>query len=400
MKAVVYKGPKKVEVKEVENPKIEQSTDVIVKTTSSAICGSDLHMYDGTTSMESGRIFGHEPMGVVEEVGDSVELIRPGDRVVMPFNVSCGVCLNCIQGLTNACLTTNPEQPGAAYGYVEMGDYAGGQAEYVRVPYADWACLKLPGEPGDEFEDDFVLLADIFPTAFYSTELADVRTGKAVAVFGAGPVGLLAAYSSMLKGASEVYSVDNSKERLKRAESIGAIPINFEEGDPSQQIMEHRQKNKNLTESLRPGEEKTLGIDCAIDAVGYQAYDRKNASMEKANQVLMDIANVINAGGTIGVIGDYLKENPAAEDEHERQGHLMLPWGQLWTKGVKIGTGQTPVKKIHVFLRNLIFNKGAKPSFIVSDRISIEDAPQVYSEFDRRDDVVKPVIHFESAWSK
>lgn len=257
------------------------------------------------------------------------------------------------------------------------------------------ACLKLPGEPGDEFEDDFVLLADIFPTAFHSTELADVRTGKAVAVFGAGPLGLLAAYSSMLKGASEVYSVDNSKERLKRAESICAIPINFEDGDPSQQIMEHRKKNKNLTQSLRPGEEKTLGVDCAIDAVGYQAYNRKNPSEEKPNQILIGIANVINAGGTIGVIGDYLKENPAASDENERQGYLMLPWGQLWEKGVKIGTGQTPVKKLHVFLRNLIFNGKAKLSFIVSDRILIEDAPEVYSEFDKRDGVVKPVIKFD-----
>ena len=139
-----------------------------------------------------------------------------------------------------------------------MGDSAGGQAEYVRVPYADWACLKLPGEPGDEFEDDFVLLADIFPTAYHSTELADVKAGKAVAVFGAGPVGLLSAYSSIIKGASEVYYLDNSKERLKRAESIGAIPINFEDGDPSKQIMEKRRENKNLTQSLRPGEEMTF----------------------------------------------------------------------------------------------------------------------------------------------
>ena len=400
MKAVVYKGPGEVDIEEVGNPKIEQSTDVVVRITSSAICGSDLHMYDGTTSMESGRTLGHEPMGVVEEVGDAVELVKPGDRVVMPFNISCGVCLNCIQGLTNACLTTNKEDPGAAYGYVEMGPYGGGQAEYVRVPYADWACLKLPGEPGDEFEDDFVLLADIFPTAFYSTELADVRTGKAVAVFGAGPVGLLAAYSSILKGASEIYSVDNSEERLRRAKSIGAIPINFEDGDPAEQIRKHRQKNKNLTESLRPGEEKTLGVDCAIDAVGYQALNRENPDEEKANQVLMDIANIINAGGTVGVIGDYLKENPAAENEHEKQGHLLLPWGHLWSKGVKIGMGQTPVKGIHVFLRNLIFNGKAKPSFIISDRIPIEDAPQTYSQFDMRDDVVKPVIKFQEAWSK
>jgi glutathione-independent formaldehyde dehydrogenase len=302
--------------------------------------------------------------------------------------------------MTNACLTMNPEQPGAAYGYVGMGPYAGAQAEYVRVPFGDWACLKLPGEPGDEFEDDFMMLADIFPTSYYSTELANVSVGKAVAVFGAGPVGLLAAYSSMLKGAAEVFVVDNSKERLRMAESIGAKPINFEEGDPAQQIIEMRQNNKNLTDSLRRGEENTLGVDCAIDAVGYQAYSRKDPSKEKRNQVLMDIANVINAGGHLGIIGAYAGQNPAAENEQEKQGNLMFPLGKLWEKGITIGMGQTPVKQSHVFLRNLIFDGKAKPSFIVSDRIHIEDAPKAYSGFDRRDDVVKPVIKFEGAWSK
>ncbi len=397
LKAVVYKEPKKVEVKEVENPKINKPTDAIVRLTSSAICGSDLHMYDGETTFESGRTLGHEPMGVVEEVGDAVQLVKPGDRVVMPFNIACGFCLNCIQGLTNACLTLNPDQPGAAYGYVDMGPYEGGQAEYVLVPFADGACLKLPGKPGDEFEDDFVLLADIFPTSYYSTELANVSIGKAVAVFGAGPVGLLAAYSAILKGAAEVYIIDDSHERLKRAKSIGAIPINTDDGDPSQQIMEIRQNNKPLMESLRHGEEKTLGVDCAIDAVGFQAYDRDNPNQEKRNQVLMDIANVINAGGHLGIIGVYPKANPAADNEDEKQGNIMFPLGKLWEKGVTIGMGQTPVKQLHVFLRNLIFDGKAKPSFIVSDRISIDEAPQMYSQFDKRDTVVKPVIKFGMA---
>ncbi|WP_414468256.1 glutathione-independent formaldehyde dehydrogenase [Methanobacterium sp. ACI-7] len=400
MKAVVYKGPKNVEIEEVENPKIERPTDVLVRVTTSAICGSDLHMYDGETIMESGRIFGHEPMGIVEAVGDAVELTKPGDRVVIPFNVACGFCLNCIQGMTNACLTMNPEQPGAAYGYAGMGPYAGAQAEYVRVPFGDWACLKLPGEPGDQFEDDFMMLADIFPTGYYGAELAHVGPGKAVAVFGAGPVGLLAAYSSILKGAAEVYVVDNSDERLKRAESIGAIPVNFEEGDPAEKIMELRQQNKNLTESLRPGEEKTLGVDCAIDAVGYQASSRKHPEREKRNQVLMDIANIINAGGHLGIVGVYPQQNPAGETEDEQQGNMMFPIGKFFENGITIGMGQTPVKQLHVHLRNLIFDGKAKPGFIVSDRIPIEEAPQAYNQFDRRDDVVKPVIRFEGAWSK
>lgn len=204
MKAVVYKGPKRVEIEEVENPKIERQTDVIVRLTTSAICGSDLHMYDGETIMESDRIFGHEPMGVVEEVGDAVELIKPGDRVFIHFNIAFGFWRICIQGMTNACLTMNPEQPGAAYEYTSMGPYEGAQAEYVRVPFGDLACLKLLGKPGDEFEDDFMMLADIFPTVYYAAELAHVDAGKAVAVFGAGSVGLLAAYSAILKGAAEV----------------------------------------------------------------------------------------------------------------------------------------------------------------------------------------------------
>lgn len=304
----------------------------MVKVTTSAICGSDLHMYHGETIIEPNRIFGHEPMGIVEEVGNAVELIKPGDRVVMPFNIACGACLNCIQGMTNACLTMNPTQPGAAYGYAGMGPYAGAQSEFVRVPFGDWACLKLPGEPCDAFEDDFLMLADMFPTGYYAAELAHVSTGKAVAVFGADPVGLLAAYSSILKGAAEVYMVDNSTKRLKLAQSTGAIPINFEDGDLAQKIMEMRQKNKNLTESLRPGEEKTLGFDSAIDAVGYQAFIREHPDIENRNHVLMDIANVINACGHLGIIGVYTKQNLSAEDKHEKQGDLMFPMGRFWEK--------------------------------------------------------------------
>ncbi|HWQ47521.1 MAG TPA: glutathione-independent formaldehyde dehydrogenase [Methanosarcina sp.] len=393
MKAIVYKSPGNVEVAEIKKPEIERQTDVIIKVTSSGICGSDLHLYDGHSAEEPGKILGHEPMGVVEEVGNAVELVKPSDRVVIPFNVACGSCLNCIQGLTNLCLTMNPEMAGAGYGFPGMGPYAGGQAEYLRVPFGDWACLKLPGEPGDEFEDDFVLLSDIFPTAYYATELAKVKTGKTVAVFGAGPVGLLAAYSSILKGASEVYVVDKSDKRLKIAESIGAIPINFTDGDPVEMIMQHRQDNNKLMGSLRPGEEKALGVDCAIDAVGYQAFDRNNPEEFKANQVLMDIARIIAPGGSIGIIGVY-SPDPAGKDENEKQGHLTLPWAELWFKGVSIGTGPTPVKQMHVFLRNLIFNGKAKPSFIVSDLVSIDEAPEAYKQFDKRDDVVKAVIKF------
>ncbi len=393
MKAVIFKGPKDVEVEEIENPVIEQPTDVIVRVTSSGICGTDLHMYDGENPLEEGRTLGHEPMGVVEETGNGVQLIKHGDRVVVTPNIACGSCLNCIQGLTNECLTLTSEAPGATYG-TSKGSYGGGQAEYLRVPYGDLACLKLAGEPGDKLEDDYVLLSDIFPTGYHATELANVKTGKSVAIFGSGPVGLLAAYSSILKGASEVYIVDKSQERLKRAESIGAIPINFKDGDPVEQIKDHRKNNKKIVDSLRPGEDKTLSIDCVIDAVGFQSLNRDNINEYKRNQVLMDMADLVNAGGNIGIIGAYVPKIPIAKEEYEKEGNLIFPMGKLWSKSIQIGTGVVPAKKYQPYLRNLIANRVAKPSFIISDRIDIEDAPQTYHEFDKRDKIVKPIIKF------
>ena len=391
MKAVVFKGPKNVAIEDVANPEIKEPTDVIVKITSSAICGTDLHRYDGETPQSAGSILGHEPMGIVDVVGDAVKLIKPGDRVVVTPNIACGVCLNCIQGNTNKCLTVNPHGSGATYGSV---GYGGAQAEFLRVPYGDMACLKLPGKPRDELEDDFVLLADIFPTAYHATELAKVKPGRSVAVFGAGPVGLLTVYSSFIKGAHEVYSIDKSEERLKRAKSIGAIPINFKDGDPVEQIKKLRKNNKQMVDSLRPGEEKTLGIDCVIDAVGFQALNRENLNEYKRNQVLMDMGNLVNPAGNIGIIGVYIPNNPASDDENEKHGNLILPWGKLWSKSVQIGTGVVPAKKYQPFLRNLIISGKAKPSFIVSDIINIDDAPNTYREFDKRDKVVKPVIKF------
>jgi glutathione-independent formaldehyde dehydrogenase len=253
MKAVVYKGPFEVAVEEVETPRLQRPNDVIVRVTSTAICGSDLHMYEGRTAAEPGIVFGHENMGIVEEVGEGVTKIKQGDRVVMPFNVACGFCKNCVADYTGFCLTVNPGFAGGAYGYVAMGPWIGGQAEYVRVPYADFNCLPLP--EGTENERDFVLLADIFPTGYHGNELAQVSPGESVVVYGGGPVGLMAAYSAMLRGASKVFVVDRVLERLQKAEEIGAIPINFAEGNPVEQIKEQTD-----------GE----GTDKGIDAVGYQ----------------------------------------------------------------------------------------------------------------------------------
>src|SRR5690606_730494 len=254
VKAVVYKGPREVAVEQVEDPRLEAPTDAIVKITSSAICGSDLHMYEGRTGAEPGTVFGHENMGIVQEVGDGVHGLSEGDRVVMPFNIACGFCRNCLAGRTGFCLTANPGSAGAAYGYVNMGPYRGGQAEYLRVPFADFNCLKLPD--GTEHENDFITLAAIFCTGYHATEMADVGTGDTVTIMGAGPVGLMAAHSAMIRGASQVFVVDKVNDRLRLAEKIGATPIDYSQTDPVAQIRD-----------ATGGE----GTDKGIDAVGYQA---------------------------------------------------------------------------------------------------------------------------------
>jgi glutathione-independent formaldehyde dehydrogenase len=396
MKAITYEGARKMSVSNESKPKIKSPTDAILRVTTSGICGSDLHMYDGRTPLEKGTVVGHEIMGVIDEVGEAVESIKKGDRVVLPFNISCGYCFNCHRGHTEACLVMNPEDAHAAYGYAGMGPYQGGQAEFVLVPHADFNCLKLPGKPGDEWEDDFLLLSDVFPTAFHATELACVTPGKTVAVFGAGPVGLLSAYCSVLKGASEVYVVDNIPERLKKAEELGAVAIDFAKGDPVEQIFKLRKKNKGIQQSLRPGEEKMKGVDCAIDAVGYQARDDEHPEKEKPTQVLENCLRVVNPTGSIGMIGVYIAPDPGAKNEQAKNGIYPFPVAEYFDKGVTMGSGQAPVKKYNEYLRDLIVNGRAKPSKIVSHHIRIDQAPEAYEKFDKRiEGYTKVLIRFD-----
>lgn len=395
MKAVTYEGPYKMSVSNQTKPKIKSPSDAILRVTTSGICGSDLHMYDGRTPLDKGTVVGHEIMGVIDEVGEAVESIQEGDRVVLPFNVACGVCFNCHRGHTEACLTMNPDQPHAAYGYAGMGPYKGGQAEFVLVPHADFNCLKLPGKPGDEWEDDFLLLSDVFPTAFHATELAGVSAGKTVAVFGAGPVGLLSAHCSFIKGASEVYVVDSIPERLEKAREMGAIPVDFSQGDPVEQIFKLRKKNKAIQDSLRPGEEKMKGVDCAIDAVGYQSRDDDDPKKEKATQVLENCVKVVNPTGGIGMIGVYIAPDPGAKGD-AKNGIFPFPIAEFFDKGITMGSGQAPVKKYNEYLRDLIVNGRAKPSQIVSHHIEIDDAPGAYEKFDQRiDGYTKVLIRFQ-----
>jgi glutathione-independent formaldehyde dehydrogenase len=376
MKAVVYKEPFKVAVENVPDAKIQDPNDVLVRITSSAICGSDLHMYEGRTAAKAGIVFGHENMGIVEDVGPGVVSIKKGDRVVMPFNVACGFCKNCLAGYSGFCLTVNPGFAGGAYGYVAMGPYTGGQAEYLRVPFADYNCLVLP--PGNEHEADFVLLADIFPTGYHGCELAQVSPGETVTVYGAGPVGLMAAYSALLRGASRVFVVDRIKERLDKAKEIGAIPINFDQGDPVQQI-------KDQTS----GE----GTDKGVDAVGYQAVT-KGAQKEEPATVLNALINSVRPTGMLGVPGLYVPSDPGGPDANAKQGMLMVAIGKMFEKGLRMGTGQCNVKRYNRQLRDLIIAGRAKPSFVVSHEIPLDQAPQAYEKFDKRiEGYTKVVLH-------
>ncbi|MET9909378.1 glutathione-independent formaldehyde dehydrogenase [Streptomyces sp. NPDC006476] len=376
MKAVVYKGPFEVAVEQVEKPGLQHPNDVIVRVTSTAICGSDLHMYEGRTAAEPGIVFGHENLGIIEETGDGVSSLKAGDRVVMPFNVACGFCKNCTAGFTGFCVTVNPGFAGGAYGYVAMGPFSGGQAEYVRVPYADFNCLKLP--EGDANESDFVLLADIFPTGYHGNELADVRPGESVAVYGGGPVGLMAAYSAMLRGARKVFVVDRVAERLQKAEEIGAIPVNFGEGNPVEQI-------KDQTE----GE----GTDKGIDAVGYQAQAR-GAEREEPATVLNSLVETVRPTGALGIPGLYVPSDPGGPDEQAKQGLLLVAIGRLFEKGLRLGTGQCNVKRYNRQLRDMIIEGRARPSFVVSHELSLDEAPSAYEKFDKRvEGYTKVVLH-------
>jgi glutathione-independent formaldehyde dehydrogenase len=376
MKAVVYKEPFRVAVETVTGPKMQHPNDVIVKVTSTAICGSDLHMYEGRTAAEPGIVFGHENMGIIEEVGSGVSGLQAGDRVVMPFNVACGFCRNCQAGFTGFCLSVNPGFAGGAYGYVAMGPYMGGQAEYLRVPYADFNCLKLP--PGREHESDFILLADIFPTGYHGCELADVRPGETVAVYGAGPVGMMAAYSALLRGASQVFAVDRVPERLAKAEEIGAIPVNFDTADPVEQIK---------------AQTGGLGTDKGVDAVGYQAVT-KDGSTEQPALVLNALIQTVRATGALGIPGLYVPSDPGGVDAQAKQGNLSIAFGKLFEKGLRLGTGQCNVKRYNAQLRDLIIAGRAKPSFVVSHELPLTAAPDAYEKFDKRiDGYTKVVLH-------
>jgi glutathione-independent formaldehyde dehydrogenase len=366
MRAVVYQGARSIAVEKRPDPTIAEPLDAIVRITTTNICGSDLHMYEGRTDVEAGTVLGHENMGIVEEVGPGVTRVRKGDRVSVPFNIACGTCPSCLTGWSSFCERTNPTEgmQGAAYGYANMGPYDGGQAELLRVPYADFNLLDLP--EGAELENDFTMLSDIFPTGWHGTELAGMEPGDTVVVYGAGPVGLMAAHSAMIRGASEVFVVDRQPDRLKLAASIDCIPVDFSQADPVEVVLEHT---------------KGRGADRGVEAVGWQAHDA--GGEEHPELVLDNLVRSVKAHGGLGVVGVYVPQDPKSPGP-AAEGRIGFDYGTFFTKGQQMGTGQAPVKRYNRQLRDLIIAGRATPSFLVSHELGLDEAPVGYDNFDKR----------------
>ena len=386
MKAVIYQGPGKVSVEEVEDPKLEMqegpgvdSSQVgrqaqhgaILKVVSTNICGSDQHMVRGRTTAPEGLQLGHEITGEVIELGRDVEFIQKGDLCSVPFNIACGRCRNCKERKTGICLNVNPARAGGAYGYVDMGGWRGGQAEYVLVPYADWNLLPFPDkDQAMEKILDLTMLSDIFPTGYHGAYTAGVTSGSTVYVAGAGPVGLAAAYSAQLLGAAVVIVGDLIPERLEQARSFGCETIDVSKGDP-----------KDLIEQILGVPE----VDAAVDAVGFEARGHgADADHEAPATVLNSVMEVTRAGGRLGIPGLYVTGDPGAADEAAKVGSLSIRIGLGWAKSHSFTTGQCPVMKYHHGLMQMILNDRAQIAKAVNATIvTLDEAPQGYKDFDK-----------------
>jgi glutathione-independent formaldehyde dehydrogenase len=384
-KAVAYVGAGKVEVQTIDYPTFELKDGpgvnpdnigrklphaVILRTVATNICGSDQHMVRGRTTAPEGLILGHEITGEVVEAGPDVEFIKEGDLVSVPFNIACGRCRNCKEGKTGICLNVNPDRPGSAYGYVDMGGWVGGQAQYVLVPYADWNLLKFPDkDQAMEKILDLTMLSDIFPTGFHGCVTAGVQVGSTVYIAGAGPVGLAAAASAQLLGAAVTIVADLNEDRLKQARSFGCETVDISKGDPKDQI------------------EQILGVpevDCGVDAVGFEARGHgSDASTERPATVLNSMMDVTRAGGGIGIPGLYVTGDPGAADDAAKQGSLSIQIGLGWSKSHSFMTGQCPVMKYHRGLMMAILHDRVQIAKAVNATpITIDEAPRGYREFD------------------
>jgi glutathione-independent formaldehyde dehydrogenase len=383
-KAVAYKAPGIVEIIDTPFPTFELQAGpgvnpvnvgrkvphgVILRTVSTNICGSDQHMVRGRTTAPAGLVLGHEITGEVIETGPDVEFIKVGDIVSVPFNISCGRCRNCKEGKTGICLNVNPDRPGSAYGYVDMGGWVGGQAEFVLVPYADWNLLRFPDrDQALEKIMDLTMLSDILPTGFHGAVTAGVGVGSTVYVAGAGPVGLAAAASAQLLGAAVVIVGDLNEDRLAQARSFGCETVNVAIGDPADQI------------------EQLLGVrevDAGIDAVGFEARGHGAGAQEAPAAVLNSLMDLTAAGGSLGIPGLYVTGDPGAADEAAQKGSLSLSLGTGWAKSLSFATGQCPVMKYNRQLMMAILHDRIQIAKAVNaTAISLQDAPRGYAEFD------------------
>ncbi len=374
-RGVVYIRPGKVEVRDIEYPKLEAPNGrriehgVILKVISTNICGSDQHMVRGRTTAEPGLVLGHEITGKVIEKGVDVEMIDVGDIVSVPFNVACGRCRCCKSQDTGVCLTVNPSRAGGAYGYVDMGGWIGGQARYVMIPYADFNLLKFPDrDQAMEKIRDLTMLSDILPTGFHGAVKAGVGVGSIVYVAGAGPVGLAAAASARILGAAVVMIGDFNKERLAHAARVGFEPVDLSKSD---------RLGDMVAEIVGTNE-----VDSAIDAVGFEARGHKGG--EQPAIVLNQMMEITRAAGSIGIPGLYVTEDPGAVDPAAKQGNLSLRFGLGWAKAQSFHTGQTPVLKYNRQLMQAILHNRLPIAEIVNAKvISLEEAERGYEAFDQ-----------------
>jgi glutathione-independent formaldehyde dehydrogenase len=379
-------GPGKVEVDDLAYPDFELHDGpgvnpanvgrkvphgVILRTVATNICGSDQHMVRGRTTAPEGLTLGHEITGEIAEKGRDVEFLEVGDLVSVPFNISCGRCRNCKEGKTGICLNVNPDRPGSAYGYVDMGGWPGGQARYVLVPYADWNCLKFPDRDQAMAKiRDLAMLSDIFPTGYHGCYTAGVRTGSTVYIAGAGPVGLAAATAAQLLGAAVVVVGDLNEQRLAQARSFGCETVDVSKGTIPDQL------------------EQLLGepeVDCAVDAVGFEAHGQgADAQKEQPAAVLNSLMELTRAGGALGIPGLYVTGDPGASDEAAKVGSLSIRLGLGWAKSLAFYTGQCPVMKYNRQLMMAILHDRVQIAKNVGATvISLDDAPRGYEEFDK-----------------
>ena len=374
-RGVAYVGTGKVDVRSIDYPKLALGDrkcehGVILKVVATNICGSDQHMVRGRTTAPSGMILGHEITGEIIEKGRDVEFLNVGDIVSVPFNIACGRCRNCKEGRTGICLNVNPARPGAAYGYVDMGGWIGGQADYVMVPYADFNLLKFPDKAQAMAKiRDLTLLSDIFPTGYHGAFTAGVTTGSTVYVAGAGPVGLACAASCHLLGAAVVIVGDMNPDRLAQAKSFGC------------EVVDLRDKA-----SLADKIEQILGkpeVDSGVDCVGFEARGHGGGGEAPAT-VLNSLMTVTRAGGALGIPGLYVTDDPGGVDEHAKTGVLGIRIGLGWAKSHTFATGQCPVMRYHRQLMMAILHDKVQIAKAVNvNVISLDQAPQGYQDFDK-----------------